>query len=243
MITAVVPISPIKQHPNTSIVEETINSIRYHHPTAEIMLLFDGVRAEQEHRRRDYERAIQRILWLADKRWRNCYPTIFDGHRHQVGMMRHILGEIRTPLLLFVEQDTPIVVDEPINWDAITKYILDGQSNMVRLHHEATILEAHQHLMHGIDGEFALTSQYSARPHIASVAFYERLLTHFSPQAKCFLEDNLYGVISTAYERHGMLGWDQHRLHIWHPDTGNIKRSVHLDGRAGESKYDTRQTF
>ena len=42
-ITIIVPVSPIASHPDTAILAETIESIRYHHPTAEIFLTFDGV--------------------------------------------------------------------------------------------------------------------------------------------------------------------------------------------------------
>jgi hypothetical protein len=31
-------------------------------------------------------------------------------------------------------------------------------------------------------------------------------------------------------------GWDKHKLWIYHPE-GSIKRSYHLDGRAGTRKF------
>jgi hypothetical protein len=244
VITAVVPVSPIKSHPDTAILEETLDSIRTCLPAAEIFLTFDGVRNEQRRRRRDYDEHIRKALWLADHHYGNVFPFLFDRHQHQTGMMRHIINKIDTPLLMYVEQDTPLVTDEPIDWETIQHFITSGHSNCVRLHHEGVIPIDHQHLMHGHDGGFIRTSQWSQRPHIASVAYYRRVLdSHFSLDAKCFLEDRMHGVLDEAFRVDGMPGWNQHRVHIYDPGNGNMKRSYHTDGRAGEAKYDDTQIF
>jgi len=242
VITVVTPVSPIPSHPDTAILDETIESVRHHLPDAEILITFDGVRPEQEHRRADYEEFMRRALWKVDHAWGKCAAWIYDDHTHQVGMLRGIIDEIQTPLMMYVEQDTPLVTDEPIDWDAITRFILDGHSNCVRLAHEAVIPGEHMHLMHGDDQGFIRTSQYSARPHVASVAYYRRLLDHFSPNACSFLEDKLYGVVDEAFHIDGLAGWRQHRIHIYNPGQ-NMKRSYHLDGRAGEPKWDELQVF
>lgn len=243
-ITAVVPTSPIAAHPDTVLLETTLSSIRHHLPTAEIILCFDGVRAEQAHLSNDYAEYTRRALWLADKKYGNVLPLIFDEHMHQTGMMRAALKEIRTTQLLFVEHDAPLVTDEPIHWNFITMFIESGKSHLVRFHHESHILPAHKHLMHGRENVlYERTSQYSARPHLASVDYYKHVMaTYFTPQAKSFLEDRLYGVVDEAFNIHGMAGLDEHRLHIYAPD-GNIKRSYHTDGRAGGPKWDDSQVF
>lgn len=256
MITAVVPVSPIASHPDTTILDETLDSIRHHHPDAEIILTFDGVRPEQQDHYADYEEFIRRALWRCDKHYGGVVPLIFEEHRHQSGMLRAVLDEIRTPLLMYVEQDTPLVTDEPIEWDDICQLISSGRSNVVRLHHEGRIPDEHQHMMHGEEPdefaqwweathtEFTRTSQWSQRPHVASTAYYRRILdSHFSENARCFIEDRMHGVVDNAYRRDGMAGWNQHRLHIYAPDGGNIKRSYHLDGRAGEPKWDEDQRW
>jgi len=244
MITIVVPVSPIKSHPNTVILEETIGSVRTLFPTAEIFLTFDGVREEQEERRPDYENFIHRALWLADHIWGNVVPFLFDEHQHQSGMMRHIIDKIDTTLLLYVEQDTPLVVDEPTDFGAITDFILSGYSNAVRLYHEGVMPKEHHHLMHGRTDVFIETSQWSQRPHIASTAYYRRILnSHFTEDAKCFLEDRMYGILEEAERIDGYQGWVQHRVHIYDPGHGNMKRSYHIDGRAGEAKYDNTQVY
>lgn len=241
MITVVIPVSPILSHPETKILEETIQSVRHHLPDAEIILCFDGVRVEQEARRADYEEHIRRVLWKA-KSWGAVCPFVFDEHAHQVGMLRAVMDEIRTPLLLFVEQDAPLVGE--IDWQACIDIITAGDADVVRYSHEAVIPIEHEHLMLGVMGNFLRTCQFSARPHLASVAYYRRLLTdHFSPDANCFVEDVAHGVCHNAYVRDGIAGWYGHRLWIYNPAGGNIKRSYTTDGRAGEPKWDAEQVF
>lgn len=246
MITVVIPVSPIPSHPHTVILEETLNSVRACLPDAEVFLTFDGVRPEQAKRRADYEEFIRRTLWLADHHYGNVLPFIFDEHQHQTGMMRAALDEIETPLVLYVEQDTPLVTDEPIDWKTIFSFVRSGNANVVRLHHEGVIPSDHNHLMHGHEEflPFIRTSQWSQRPHIASTAYYRRIMaSHFSTNARSFIEDKMYGVVDEAYNRDGLLGWAQHRIYVYDPGNGNMKRSYHTDGRAGEAKYDDRQTF
>jgi len=249
VITVVTPVSPIKSHPDTSILEETVTSIRTLFPTAELFLTFDGVREEQKNRQADYDEFIHRTLWLADHVWGNTVPFLFDEHQHQSGMMRQIIDKIDTTLLLYIEQDTPLVTDEPIDFNSITDFILEGDSNVVRLYHEGVMPEEHKHLMHsrhlGMNADcFIETSQWSQRPHIASTAYYRRILdSHFTEDAKCFIEDRMYGILEEAERIDGYQGWVQHRVHIYDPGNGNMKRSYHTDGRAGESKYDDTQVY
>lgn len=246
MITVVVPVSPLLSHPDTAIVDETVASIRHHLPDAELILMFDGVRNEQVDRKADYEEFVRRVLWKADHDplWRPVCPFVFGEHLHQVGMLRNIIGDVRTDLLLFCEQDTPLVTDEPIDWDACQQLIMSGDADIVRFAHEAHILPDHLHMMHGQQGQFVRTSQFSARPHLAAADYYERILAdHFSPEARCFLEDKMHGICSEAYIVDGMNGWSDHRLWIYHPDGGNIKRSLHTDGRAGGPKFESEQRF
>lgn len=244
MITVVTPVSPIKSHPDTTILEETITSVRALLPSAEIFLTFDGIRDEQTSRKADYDEFIHRTLWLADHVWGNVVPFLFDEHEHQSGMMRHIIDKIDTSLLLYVEQDTPIVTDEPIDMPAIEQMILDGESNLVRLYHEGVMPAEHMHLMHGRSNQFIETSQWSQRPHVASTAYYRRILnSHFTAGSKCFIEDRMYGILEEAERIDGYHGWVQHRIHIYDPGNGNMKRSYHTDGRAGESKFDDTQVY
>lgn len=237
MITAVVPVSPIPSHPDTAILTETLDSIRYWLPDAEIILTFDGVDPRLEHRASDYQEHIRRALWLADHHYGNSLPLIFDEHTHQTGMLPAALHHVETPLLMYVEHDCPLVTDEHIEFDLITKFILDGHSNLVRLHHEALILPEHQHLTHGDDGQFIRTSQWSQRPHIASLAYYTRIYDTHLAGRNYFIEDIMHGVVSEAFRQFDMPGWDQHKLHIYNPGQ-NMKRSFTTDGRKDDPKCD-----
>ena len=234
MITVIVPASPIKSNPDTSIIEETIASVRHHLPAAEIILTFDGVRPEQEHMRADYEEAIRRILWMADHSWGNICPFVFDQHLHQVGMMRAVIDEIQTPMLMYVEHDMPLRVDRDIDLNAVTSFIRAGHSDLVRFYLRDAIPDEHQYLMHGFDGPFLRTSQWSQNVHISTVEVYRRVLNHFSPKARTFIEDGIHGAVANAPS--------DFRLHIYHPE-GDIRCLRHLDGRAGEPKYERQLVF
>jgi hypothetical protein len=249
-ITVIIPVSPIKSHPDTYILDETIKSVRHHLPNAEIIVTFDGVRKENEDRRADYDEFISRMLWKLGHEYKNVLPVIFDEHMHQTGMARNILDKIKTPLLLYVEQDTPLVTDESIDWEICTDFIIEGHTDVIRFHHEGVIPKEHEHMMlesGSVDYMGVImqaTCQWSQRPHLATVAFYRRILdTCFTPDAKSFIEDKMHGICYEAYKRDGYFGWEQYRICIYAPAGNNIKRSYHTDGRAGEAKYDDTQVF
>lgn len=242
-ITIVTPVSPIPSHPDFGILRETLESVRFHIPDAEIMLMFDGVRAEQEHMRGDYEEAIRRILWWADKELGNVCPFIFDEQVHQVGMLRKVIGEIKTPLMMFVEQDTPLLTDRVIDWPLITSWLLEGKSNCIRAYHEESVPASHGYLFFGREADAPLlrTSQYSARPHVATVIKYREWLTHFTPQANTFLEDLLHSVVQENVKHHG---WWSEKCHVYAPENDQgFRRSGHLDGRAGGPKFEAELVF
>jgi hypothetical protein len=78
---------------------------------------------------------------------------------------------------------------------------------------------------------------------MASTAFYRRVMSeNFSQQANCFIEDVIHGKLHNAFIQDGEQGWNQWRVHIYHPE-GNIKRSYTTDGRQGAEKFDSLQKF
>lgn len=242
--TIVIPTSPLPSHPNTDILEETIKSVRHHSRVGEIIVTFDGVRKEHEERRSDYEEFIRRSLMMFRK-YKNITPIIFEEHTHQVGMLKSVIDQIDTEYILYVEQDTPLVIDEPIDWSSCFELLDSGRAHTVRFHFEGVIPKDHHHLMIGYpEYGFQKTIQWSQRPHITRTSEYKRMLsTHFSESAKCFIEDKLHGVIQDEFNISGTAGWDKFRLWIYHPMTGNIKRSYHTDGRAGAAKLDGDQVW
>lgn len=237
-LTVVIPVSPIKSHPSTDILDETIASIRKHLPSVKIIVSFDGVREEQKDLAIAYGEHIRAVLY----KHRDIYPVIFGEHKHQAGMMKALLEQhIHTPLVMYIEQDTPLEKD-PIDFGEIYRLIESGQSNMVRFHHESSIPADHKHMMLEKEGDFTQTVQWSQRPHIASTAFYRRVMAEFSENANCFIEDHMHGVVWNSYLRDGKLAYNQWRLHIYTPE-GSIRRSYHTDGRQGAEKYDDKQVF
>lgn len=235
-ITPIVVTSYIPSHPSTAIIEKTLKSLRFHMPTSPIFVMADGIRPEQSATNGAYIAYVNALAQSLD----GLLQIHYDGKfRHQIGMMRKILPLIKTELLLFVEHDCPIVTDEPIDWYGCCAAIESGDVNLIRFLHEAHIIGEHEYLMreqiesHGVP--LRKTIQFSARPHLATVEFYHRLLERFSPDAKCFVEDFAYSVCQTD-------PWENWKLSIYNPEN-NAKRSLHLDGRAGGEKFDASQKF
>jgi len=120
---------------------------------------------------------------------------------------------------------------------------VQGEADAVRLHHETHVLDVHMLLMP--DGRetktvaglpMVRTVQWSQRPHVASTGFYRWMMgEHFTSRDNVFIEDRMHSVLEVAWRKHGDAGWNRYRLWMYHPE-GNIKRSTHLDGRAGEDK-------
>jgi hypothetical protein len=241
VITVVITCSPLKSHPDTRIIDETIASVREQLPAAEIILVHDGVRTEQEHMRASYEEYQRRILWKA-ARDGHILPLRMEQHVHQAVCTKRALEYVETPLMLFVEGDTPLCGDIP--WTDIGNTILNGDANLVRFSHEVTILEPHKYLM--VDQwsqekcgvPMTRTVQWSQRPHLASTAFYRSLLDRYFPNDECnFIEDVVYGKLIIDWDRDRDMAWKMWRTWIYTPE-GNIQRSRHTDGREGESKFD-----
>lgn len=241
VITVLVPTSPIPSHPSTSIIDQTIASIREQLPTAEVLVMVDGLRPEQADRAGAYDEYTRRLLRLC-RRWLNVTPIVHDQHLHQGLMTRHALEHVRTPLVLFVEHDTPIF--PPIPFDQLADAVLSGDANVIRLHHEAHVLNPHRHLM--LDSQpvdvagvpLLRTAQWSQRPHLASTAFYRNMTAgYFGAESRTMIEDVMHGVLDHAYRTGGQDGWARWKVWMYAP-AGDMKRSGHLDGRDGDSKFE-----
>lgn len=241
-ITVLIPTSPIPSHPSTRIIDETIASVRAQLPLCEILIMIDGVRPEQEERAADYDEYVKKLLWKTNNEWENVAPVLFDSHRHQAGMTRETLAMVKTPLILFVEHDTPIC--ETIEWEGLTETIMKGDANVIRLHHEAKILEEHSYLMIDMEPEIingvplVRTAQWSQRPHLASTHFYKEILEkYFAPNARTMIEDVIHSPVGEAFHIRGKNGWNEFKVMIYAPP-GDMKRSYHLDGRENDPKYE-----
>jgi len=236
-MTVVISTSPIPSHPDSSILDATIASIR-HHTNMDIILTFDSVRPEQEYMRADYMEFTRKALWKCNFEYENVIPLVFSEHVHQAHMMREALKWVHTPLVMYVEHDTPLVTDEPIDWASICLSLMKGDANVIRFHFEAQVPEEHKHLMleeHNLPNLLA-TKQWSQRPHIARTDFYRDIMQFFSDESNCFIEDFIYGKCVIG-------DWNDWRLFIYEPDKKNIKRSLNLDGRGKDKKFDEKQIW
>lgn len=240
-VTVLIPTSPIASHPATDIIEETIASVRFHHPDAEIIVMCDGVRPEQEHYRPRYAEYLERLAWLALRDGR-ILPVVHGEHLHQAEMTRRALDLVDSPLVLFVEHDTPLVTDEPIDWPALQAACL-SEVDLVRFHYETWVHPEHEHLMLDVepqdvaDAPLLRTVQWSQRPHLANTGWYRKVVNdNFPPGYVGMIEDRMHSVVHTAWREFGLAGWDRYRLAMYAPRP-NLKRSLHLDGRGADEKW------
>lgn len=234
-ITVLIPSSPIPSHPSLAIIEETVRSIRHWHPVADIIIMCDGIRPEQQHYHDRYQQYLSDLLWKCNFEWTNVFPLVFSEHQHQANMTRAALDHVTTPLVLFVEHDTPLVTDEPIDWDGIITLGKSDDIDMIRFHFEAQVHPEHEYmsidkepiLLHGVP--VRRTVQWSQRPHVAKADYYRRILReHFPPSGRTMIEDKMHSVAQEFPDRN--------RIAIYHP-AGNIKRSLHTDGREHDEKF------
>lgn len=229
--TVLITTSPSVKHPDTSIIEETVASIRWHLPKAPILIACDGVRPEQEAYR---ERYSEFVLWLEAiciSQWKDVRLWVEPTWVHQAQLIARALKDVWTPLVLFTEHDQALL-PLPIPWDDLARMTCRHQVNLVRFMLEDKIPEEWKHLM--IDWVepytgLVKTVQWSQRTHLVDVEYYRWLIEkHLKPEDRCYLEDRLYGLEDD---------WETHKLTIFYP--ANPRRIVHLDGRGDDVKFDS----
>lgn len=243
-ITVVITTSPAPLHPSTADVETVISSVRAQLPTAEILIAADGVRPEQTTERgQAYEGYLRALIWVAQHE-HNVAVVRFPEWGHQAHTTRETLRHVVTPLVLFLEHDTPLQ-GPPIDWDGCGDVLHSGAADLIRFHHESHVLEPHEHLMVGdvkeVEGvQMRATVQWSQRPHLVRTLWYrEQLDRYFGTNARTMIEDVMHGVVDYHWRTFGLAGWEQFRLWLYHqPDeNGSIQRSGHLDSRGSDPKY------
>lgn len=244
-VTVIVTTSPAPLHPSTEHLERTIASIREQLPAAEIVIVADGVRPEQDARRADYELYVSRMLWLCNFEWTNVVPIVLDTWQHQANAARAALELVHTPQILFVEHDTPLV--GPIDWRGLVQFVASGEANVVRLHqdvdihpdHERIFLD-HETVWRGATYEVPVrrTTAWWQRPHLASTRFYrEQVMPLIGRRARTMIEEVIYAVVAVACQVHGEAGWWDWRLWVYTPEP-DMRRSGHLDSRGEEPKFE-----
>jgi hypothetical protein len=243
-ITTFVTTSPVPSNPSLEIIKQTLDSIRHHLPNTTIRILADAARYENTPDERNrYLEFLGDLRALLFKDYEPFSLHCMTDFSHQVRMMREMMMDayLRTPLLMFMEHDTPLLVDpdRTIPWPTICRVIDRGDVDFIRFLPEPQIHPEHQYLMRGRIKPMGLplmtTVQFSARPHVASRDWYRKMLGTFSASAQCFIEDGFYTHAVSS-------DWEKWKMTIYLPD-GNAQRSLHLDGRAGAPKFDAKQVF
>jgi hypothetical protein len=239
------PTSPVPSNPSTAMIEDTIRRIRAYPDLrdAEILIMVDGVRAEQEHRRPAYEEYTRRLIdlcnWSPD--FRGCLPVVFDEHLHQGMMTRRTLELVRTPLLFFCEHD--MWPEGPIDFAGLARAMHNRDDvKVIRLYRDAEMYHSHREMLldetrQDIEGvPLVRTIQWSQNPHLAKTDLYREIITqHFGQRSRTMIEDVLHGTLANA----GKAGWDRWGLWLYAPEEigGNLRRCGFVNGRDEDPKF------
>lgn len=234
-ITCTIPVAPMPSNPSSEVLDETMDSIRERLPDSEIILMIDACPDQKSEMKEDYEEFKRRLLWRTAHELKNVTPILFSQHSHQSLMLKETLKIIRTPLVLFVEQDCVLYGEIPFL--EISNVIIAGYANSIRFQHEAQVPQEHQYLM--LDQEpidilgvpLIRTKQWSGRPSLVSAKFFKHIADKYLDDQPRFIEHSCYGPAL-----HG--DYDEFRLHLYAPQ-GSFVRHIHLDGRRrGAAIYD-----
>ncbi len=235
LTTVLITTSPSPKHPETELIEATIISVRYHLPKAEILVLCDGVRPEQENRKAAYSEFVIALENLVLAKYPNVRLVVFPEFQHQAWTIARGLEQVKTPLILFTEHDQ-MLLPQSIPWHDMGLMILQKKANLIRFMLEDSIKPEWAFMMLGsleLNGVLTLltkTVQWSQRTHLASADYYRSMIEkHLKPADRCYLEDRLYGQCDD---------WEENKLCIYTP-TGKMARIWHSDGRGGEAKFDS----
>lgn len=237
-VTAIITTSPVPGNPSLDNIKTTVASILHHLPDAEIVIACDGVRPEQTEMSQAYCEYLFALTSWAPSQGLAVYVS--DEWVHQARLTFDAITRLGTnDLILFMEHDTPLVTDEPIDMPSVIRELQLGSVDVVRFHHEAQILDVHEYLMldHKTVNLGGLpvrrTTQWSQRPHMADRNYYVAMLAaQFHEGSRTMIEDRMHSVAQRNPRGN--------RLAIYHPPTGNIKRSYHLDGRGDQPKFEMR---
>lgn len=232
MITVIIPTSPSITHPDTSIIDTCIASVRKYLPNSPIIITFDGVRKELEHHTERYKQYREKML---EKYGGEMELIFFTNHVHQSGMIREAIAHVKTDQIFYIEHDWELVGEIPFR--DMSQMIVSGIADLVRILYPTELPSYYMDKM--IDQEPQIvcdipvvrTFQWSQNPHLASTEFYRRIIEKYmDPNKKGYIEESMLAPVQTHYE---MAGWGEFKTFIYVPE-GNTQRCMHLDGRKGE---------
>lgn len=230
-LAVIIPTCAIPIHPSTSMIERVVASIRVHFPTEPIHLLCDGIAhhiREIPGRIENYEEYLLRCWRLVESgAWQNVHLHRFGPWSHQVQMTQKVLKEVREKFVFFVEHDTVIRDDRPINWDAIFGALEAGEAKLVRLSYwDAGVHPEHEHMSLGEfergGSRFVRTSQFSGWPNVSTAEHYRWMCSLVPEPLPVHFETYLYGPCAARPDEFGVA--------VYCPEPPS-QRFLHLDGR------------
>jgi hypothetical protein len=239
-VTIVMPTSVISDHPDTTIIDTVISSVRHHFPENEIILQIDGLRKEQSHRKDSYDEYKNRVLWKCLHEWKNVLPVVFEEHSHQSTMMSKTIDLVRTPAIFYVEGDVAIKTDVKIDWQPIMDMLDSEEAYTVRFYSfNKSIEPSHEYLMLEQKGDFIKTFQWSQQPHFSMTSYYRDVVIPNIPP-KAYIEDKFYGKVFADCHEDPQKNWGIHRLWMYNPvNKKDIRVVKHLDGRKNLRKFNS----
>lgn len=251
LVTVLLVTSPTASDPSLDTIHATLRSVRYFPELAGCRILIgcDGVRPEQRAELADRYREKLTALTVYAAPDARLEVRRLERWGHQANVLRRLLSMVTTPLVLFVEHDTPLL-PQPIDWAGCTHELEPAGDDpapldLLRFHHESQVLPVHAHLMLDTVPDptrpvrYLRTAQWSQRPHLARTDWYRDVLAeYFATSSRTMVEDVMHGVCDYYWRLWRKEGWRRFRLAIYAPKDPTMQRSDHLDGRAGDRKYE-----
>ena len=244
LLTIVITTSPIPTHPNTNIIESTIDSLMNikEIKNCKIIITFDGCNDERFNVR--YEQYKININELIKNKYefRNVICVYADEYVHQTNTIRNSMKYINTPFMFVIEHDWLIFGDikfrEIISvmnmYKKIIKCVrlnyLSGYMYSNKLYPPFVVPEPID--FNGV--KLIYTDKWSCHPHISHKDSYEFYFHFISDKTRCYMEEILYGMEYTRIQINH-LNFYEFGTWIYGEPSDNMLHIRHIDGRNSES--------
>lgn len=215
MITAIISTSPRPSHPSPRILDRTIVGLRAQLPNCPVVITCDGLSPRDIETDYDSSRYYEFEEKIVD-RYPNCQVYMYEDHKHQSGMLGLALDCVKTPLILYLEDDWEFLPYPPIYWDKLFKLVQNGTYNYIRLFAQHRIHPDHEHMMYGRemvdDLAFVKTMMWSQNPHICTTDFYRSQVANRCEGQRDYIENVMCRNIAGT--------WDTWKMAIYNPREG-----------------------
>src|SRR5271156_5426447 len=192
VITVVISTSPLIGHPSTEIVDETYAQLRKHLPTAQVILLMDGVHPEQPHLAERYELFKEAIR---QKTWENFTAIEFADWEHQSGTLQSMFQQelVKTPLIFWTEHDIPLRDDMAASWESLCRTLLEEDVAGIRFCclRERKLSEERGAFTSQNGIALVRTVQFVGWPTLFRTEIFQEFVESFGP-SHCYLEGTEY---------------------------------------------------